>query len=106
MSQLQTDPRTMDMGSAETLPLAIDFAAYLAGGETVNGSGAPTATLADLTDGSSTTGMLLGSPSVSGSKVTQTVTALRAGHRYRLEVVIRPVAGKVWAAELEINCPR
>jgi hypothetical protein len=77
MSQLQTDPRTLDQGSAETLPLAIDFAAYLAGGETVNGSGAPTATLSDLTDGSSTAGLLLGSPSVSGTRVTQTVTGLR-----------------------------
>ena len=106
MSQLGTNPRSLDLGSAETLPLGIDFTAYLSGAETVNGNGAPTATLADLTDGSSTAGMLSGSPSANGNTILQTVTGLRAGHRYRLEVVIRPAVGKVWAAELEINCPR
>jgi hypothetical protein len=38
----------VEVGSAETLPLGIDFAAYLEGAETVNGSGGPTATLVDL----------------------------------------------------------
>jgi hypothetical protein len=95
----------VEVGSAETLPLGIDFAAYLEGAETVNGSGGPTATLVDLTDGSSTAGVLSGSPSVSGTKVLQTVTVLKPGHRYRLDVLIRPAAGKVWEASLEVDCP-
>ena len=97
--------RALAVRAGATLPLGIDFAAYLADAETVDGAGAPTATLIDLTDASPTVGMLSGPPVVKGTMVQQTVTALRAGHRYRLEVVIRPVAGKVWAAELELEVP-
>ena len=105
MTALSTNPASTEMGSAETLPLAIDFAPLLVGSETVNGNGAPTSALTDLTDGSSTAGMLSGSPLVSGTKVQQTVTGLMPGHRYRLDILIRPVAGKVWNAALEIDCP-
>ena len=105
MSDLQTKPRSVDIGSAETVPVAIDFTAYLTGAETVNGDGAPTATLTDITDGSSTVGMLSGAPTVSVKTVTQTVTTLTAGHRYRLDVRIRPVAGKALVASVELGCP-
>lgn len=105
MSQLETDPRGVDVGSAEMLPIAVDFTAVLEVAETVNGGGAPTCGLTDLTDASSTAGMLTGPPTVSGNRVQQTVTGLRAGHRYRLEVIARVSASKVWAAEVEINCP-
>lgn len=105
MSQLETDPRSVDVGGAETLPIAVDFTAVLGTLEVVNGGGAPTCSLTDLTDASSTSGMLSGLPTVSGNRVQQTVTGLRAGHRYRLEVVARVGAAKVWAAEVEINCP-
>jgi hypothetical protein len=70
MTVLSTNPVSVEVGSAETLPLAIDFAAYLEGAETVNGNGAPTANLVDLTDGSSTAGMLSGAPVVANPKVT------------------------------------
>jgi len=98
--------RALTMRLGETVPLGIDFTAYLADAETVDGNGAPTATLIDLTDASTTAGMLSGPPVVKGTVVEQTVTALRAGHRYRLEAVIRPAPGKAWAAELELEVPR
>ena len=103
----RTEPtRALTVRAGETLPLGIDFTAYLSGAETVDGNGAPSATLTDLADASPTDGMLSGPPVVRGTTVEQTVTALRAGHRYRLEVVIRPVVGKVWAAELALEVPR
>jgi hypothetical protein len=105
VSDLQTKPRSVDVGSAETVPIAIDFTNYLSGVETVNGDGSPTATLTDLTDGSSTAGMLSGSPTVSVNTVTQTVTGLTAGHKYRLDLKIRPVSGKALVASAELVCP-
>ena len=106
MSLVQTNPPSLDMAASETLPLEVDFANYLGASETVNGAGAPTCTLVDLTDGSSTAGMLSGGPTVSGNRVRQTVTGLQAGHKYLLEVVIRVAVGKTWAAQLEIVCAR
>jgi len=47
--------------------------------------------------------MLSSPPVVKGTVVEQTVTGLQAGHCYRLEVVIRPAPGRVWAAELELE---
>jgi hypothetical protein len=105
MSDLQTKPRSVDVGSGETIPLAIDFTNYLSGVETVNGNGSPTAALTDLTDGSSTSGMLSGSPSVASNTVTQIVTGLTAGHKYRLDVKIFPVSGKTMVASVEVVCP-
>jgi len=93
--------RALTVRAGTTLPIGIDFGAYLADAEMVDGNGAPTATLTDLTDGSSTAGMLSGSPSVNGNTIQQTVIGLRPGHHYRLEVVIRPAPGRVWAAEVE-----
>jgi len=106
MMNRTTPTRALAVRAGPTLPIGIDFLAYLADAEAVNGNGTPTATLIDLTDASPIDGMLSSPPAVKGTVVEQTVTALRAGHRYRLEVVIRPVAGKVWAAELVIEVPR
>jgi len=106
MMNRTTPTRALAVRAGATLPLGIDFAAYLADAETVHGNGAPTATLIDLTDGSPTEGMLSSPPAVKGTVVEQTVTGLRAGRRYRLEMVIRPAPGKVWAAELEIEGTR
>ena len=103
MMNRTTPTRALAVRAGATLPIGIDFAAYLADAETVDGNGAPTARLTDMADGSPTTGMLSAPPAVKGAVVEQTVTGLRAGHRYRLEVVIRPAAGKVWAAELELE---
>ena len=105
MMNRTTPTRALTVRTGATLPIGIDFGAYLADAETVDGNGAPSATLTDLADASPTDGMLFAPPAVKGTMVQQTVTALRAGHRYRLEVVIRPVAGKVWAAELELEVP-
>ena len=101
-----TPTRALAVRAGATLPLGIDFGAYVADAETVDGNGAPSATLTDLTDASPTEGMLSGPPAAKGTVVEQTVTALRAGHRYRLEVVIRPAPGRVWATELEMEVPR
>ena len=101
MSQATVSPSTFQMASSETLPLAFDCSALLGQGESVS---SPTASLTRTIDGTSYPGGLSGAPSVSGSKITVTVTALEAGFSYRLVVGFTAAAGKVWAMDLTIGC--
>lgn len=100
MSALVT-PSTFAMSSEETLALQFEFAAWLGSGETIASA---TAVLTDLGTGTARPASLSGSPSVTGSLVTQAVTALAAG-RYRLEIVITTSAGNVEDLPLIITCP-
>lgn len=95
-------PQTYDMASTETLPLAFDLSPVLALGETVS---SPSCVLTDLTTGRPHAAGLSGSPSLATSTVTQTVTALQPGHRYRLTLSFTVAAGKVRTVELIIECP-
>jgi hypothetical protein len=78
---LTTDPDTIQQGSASTMPWDIEFAAHLAGGETVS---APTATLEDLADASSYAAGIQGVTAPSATVVRVTLQNLARGHRYRL----------------------
>jgi hypothetical protein len=106
VTDLATSPAAVEQAASETIPWGIDFTHSLASGETVNGFAAPTAAIYDLsnrtTDVSAT--KLSGSVSVSGTTVLQAVTALVSGHRYRLDVTIRPTSNKVLTASLLIVC--
>jgi hypothetical protein len=101
LSNLSVSPATFQMASTETLPLAFNTAALLSGAETPS---SPSSVLTDLTTGSAYAAGLSGSPSVVSNTITQTVTALRAGRRYRLAVTFQAAAGKVWTMELLIEC--
>lgn len=101
MSGISTDPATFQMTSYETLPLAFLTTPLLVGAETPS---SPSCVLTDLSTGQLYAAGLSGSPSVSSNTITQTVTALRAGHRYRLAVSFTAAAGKIWTLELLIEC--
>lgn len=101
MSKLSTNPAMFEMGSGETLPLAFDTTALLGSGESPT---SPSCTLTDLATGTVYATGLSGTPSVTGNIITQTVTALIAGHEYRLAVAFTAASGKEWQMELRIRC--
>lgn len=88
--------------TTETRPWAIDFAPEMDVGDVV---GATTATLTNLLTGANYPGGLSGSPSVVGTVVTQTVTALVAGVNYRLVLTANMGGAKTTATALLLNCP-
>lgn len=94
-------PNDYEMDSAETLPLAFDTAPYLSGVETPTN---PRAELIDAGSGATYTAGLSGSPSVAGTIITQTVTALERGKKYELKIIFQAAVGKVMAGVLRIEC--
>src|SRR4051794_28433340 len=104
---LFTTPDTLEIGSAEVYPLAVDFTALLTGSERTD---APTATLVDLADGTAYAAGILSSPapvSDGAHLVNLVLTSLQAGHRYRLTVTCTPTASshKTVEAAVTIICP-
>lgn len=99
---LVTTPPTCQVASTETRLLGWDMAAALAPGNT---PGSPTVTLYDETLSVSAPSSLSGSASVEGSVVAQAVTALVAGHVYRVEVTCTQGSGDSAACSTEIACP-
>lgn len=89
------------MGSGETLPITLDAAPLLDPGEAPS---SVTSSLVDLTDGSSYLAGLSGTPTVSGTKLIQTVTGLQPATAYRLVIQFTAAVGKVWQMALEIDC--
>lgn len=107
LSQLSTSPASREQAASETLGWAFDFSRYLTEeGQTVNGAGAPDASIYDLTNENEDVSAvcLNGSPAVDGDDVIQSVTALTAGHNYRLDVRIRPVGSDVRTASMILRC--
>jgi hypothetical protein len=89
--------------SSETRPWSIDMTLAMDPGDAV---GAATSTLTDMIDGTDFAAGLLGSPVVvSATNVTQTVTALAPGHRYRLEVLADMGGSKRSAVVLLLAVP-
>lgn len=99
MSQLSTNPASIDMASSETLPIEVSFAANL-GAATISSS---VATLTDLETGAAYAAGL-GTKTGTSTTVTQTLTALQAGHRYRLAVTVTDSTSRVWSSETSIVC--
>lgn len=103
MSALTTSPDTFEIARSETLPLGVDMAALLLGGETI---GSPAATLTDYSTGLDVTADgISGSASTAGGVVTQTLlgSGLTAGRMYRLAVSF-VAGGKHWTTETLIRC--
>jgi len=95
-------PDTFEMSSFETLPLAFDIAGLLLVGETPS---APTSVLLQLDTGVDYAAGHPIQPSINGTQLIQTLTALQAGKRYRLVITFTAAAGKIWAPSLLIDCP-
>jgi len=88
--------------TTETRPWAISMALEEDAGDV---AASPTATLIDLLTGLSYPAGLLGSPSVAGTVVTQSVQSLIAGHNYRLVLTVGMGGSKTTATVLLISCP-
>ena len=99
MSQLSTTPASVEMGSTETLPIEISFVPHL-GAATIASA---VVTLTDLPTGAAYAAGL-GVKTNTTTAVTQTLTALEPGHRYRLVVTVTDSTGRVWASETNIEC--
>lgn len=100
MTQLSTNPASREQGSGETLAYEVSFAAAL-GTDIITDA---EATLTDLTTGAAYPAGL-GATTPGQTTVTQVVTALQAGHRYRLSVVAQTSGVNVWQADTVIACP-
>ena len=90
------------MSSLETIPLIFEFGPLLDAGETMS---SPACALTNLTTGASTAGMLSGSPSASGTRVTQSLTGLTTACSFLLTVTATALSGKIWTIALKINVP-
>jgi hypothetical protein len=101
-SDIAVCPDTFEMGSQETLPLAFDVAGLLLAGETPS---APDSTLIQVDTGLDYAAGHPSNPTISGTQLIQTVTALEAGKRYLLIIQFTAAAGKIWAPSLLIECP-
>lgn len=106
MSSLLTIPDSLEIGSAESYPFAIDMTALLATGESAD---APSCKLVDLADGSdySSIGIVSGSVLTNGKLVQLAIHGLVAGHRYRLTTTCTPngTSNKTPEAASYIYCP-
>ena len=90
-------------GSAETITWGCDFSPQLVSGDSL---GSPVTTLTDAESGIPYATGLVGSPSVSGTKILQKVRGLEAGHSYYLVFQgSGSPSGNVQVARLQINCP-
>lgn len=101
MSAIDTSPASIDVGSLEKYPLAIDMTAYLGSGDTVSNASAT------LTDMSTETAYPAGivSTITTGNIVTVTLIALTALHSYVLVVSFVASTGKTLETRTIINCP-
>lgn len=88
--------------TGELRPWQIDMALEMDAGDVI---GSVTSTLTDLLTGLSYPAGLSGSPSHSGTTVTQAVTALVAGHNYRLVITANMGGSKLTSTVLNLACP-
>jgi hypothetical protein len=88
--------------TTESRPWAIDLSPEMDLSDVI---GSATATLTDLLTGLAYPTGLVGSPTVSGSTVTQVVASLVAGHTYRLVITAAMGGSKQTATSLLLNCP-
>ncbi len=88
--------------SYETLPWADDLTAALDVGDTVL---TVTTVLTDLLTGAPFPAGLLGSPTITGNVVQQTVTGLAPGHNYRLVFNAGLGGSKVRSSVVKLSTP-
>lgn len=88
--------------SGEVRPWTPDWSPAEDSGDVIN---AVTTTLTDLLTGAAYPAGLLGSPTYSGTTVTQTVQALQPGHNYRLVWLVNMGGSKVSGVALNLTCP-
>src|SRR4030095_3751332 len=101
ITELHGTPDVLPMGSRETLPVRVDVSPLLLPGETPS---APAATLTRLDTGALYPAGLQGAATLTGSYITQAVTALTKGITYRLSVQFQAASGKIWTILLDIPC--
>jgi hypothetical protein len=92
----------LTMGSLETLPLTFDVTAVLLAGEVISN---PQAYLVQQNTGLDYSAGRSGSVAISGTTLTQVVTALQPRTVYHLTIQFQVAPGKIWAPYLEIDCP-
>lgn len=101
MTALSTSPSYFEMASTETLPLALSFVPLLEEGESIESAVVTLTNTLKRTDHSAS---LVGDPDISAGVVTQVVTALLPGQRYRLAATATISATKTWTVALELVC--
>ena len=104
-SKLRLVAGLLPQGIDEAVEYPFDFLKY------VTDYGAPTAEgtveLWDLTDDEDASGLLVGSPSLSGNVVTSSiVTGLTLGHRYQLTQAANFTGGVIFSGFLLIQAER
>ena len=100
MSAATTMPAGLEVLSGETVPIRIDFTQIVQ-----TGASAPTSALHDITTSEPGTVITLSpAPTLTGVIVTQSVTGLTAGHKYRLTLGLT-ASGNVWQAGVILTCP-
>lgn len=101
MSAFDTNPASVDVGSLETYPLAVDATAYLPSGAATSSA---TATLTDLTAGTAYPAGIASS-SLSGDIATVTLSGLVATRTYGLFVAFTFSDGAVLETRTTIKVP-
>src|SRR5262245_26937179 len=101
-SEITVAPNMFEMGSHETLPISFDISQLLLVSETPTNA---VTTLVQIDSGIDYGAGHPTVPSIQGTKLVQTLTALQAGKRYRLIIQFNAAAGKTWAPSLLISCP-
>lgn len=99
---LITNPDKVQQASGSTMPWDIEFAAHVAGGESIS---APTATLTDLTTQTAHAGGILSVATTSSTVVRVTLQNLTYGHRYRLVTRGTVSASKTPAVYTNVEVP-
>lgn len=98
-----TYPASATFLEGEQLPLGIDLGPLLRAGQTFS---SPTSYLEDITDEDPGTEVTLtGSPTITGTIVTQNVQDLVAGRTYRLTLGATAAEGTIWKAGTVLVCP-
>lgn len=101
MTALSASPSSFEMAATETLPLALSFVPLLLEGESIDSA---VVTLTNTLTRNTHPASLVGDPDISAGVVTQVVTALLAGQRYRLAATATISATKIWTVALELVC--
>jgi hypothetical protein len=103
MAQIDTSPPSLDVGSLETYPLAVDATAYVPSGGSTSSAAA---TLVELNSGTDRTSTgISGTPSLSGNVLTVTIHALTAGKTYSLFVLFTFSDSSELETRTIIRCP-
>jgi hypothetical protein len=104
VSTINSTPAVYEQGSAETRSLSFDFSADL---DTDDSEAIASASvvLLDLISGTTYAAGLSGANSYAGAVVTQAVTALVAGRKYLLTVIVVTSIGETHEQGLRISCP-